>query len=333
MPFSLADTEPLTLQITEESEVSLLAANDPVFSDLKPDDYKGYFRFRIATSFPAVIGPEMHGRYFGFHPQVLANSYKSLLHQQTNLGHMLKAYGAYRDRIIGSIVGVGVGNLQRCVGPQKVAATTDAAQYLDCVAVFYKMAEGVKDMLGNHISSRQKQSVSIEAGTTMQDMSVYDPRDGSILSMADAMAQYPKLITMHKDAKKGLQIGKVDGVQFALAAGGDNGSIPFRGVGVTPTPAEVHTARIIDLKACASDEVCFAAMALPEWEPGSTVSWTKAHYGDDAGHGVVMDVIISGSHTLHGMRKTASASDPLLDIKVSGKKLRVLRHSTSVRKC
>ena len=93
---------------------------------------------------------------------------KTLLHQQTNLGHMLKAYGSYRDRIIGSVVGVGVGNLQRCGGPQKIADSVDAAQYLDCVAVFYKMAEGVAAMLGNHTSSRQKQSVSIEAGTSMR---------------------------------------------------------------------------------------------------------------------------------------------------------------------
>ena len=321
------------LIITEETEVSLLASDDPVFSHLKPDDYKGYFRFRIATSFPNVIGPELHGRYFGFHPQVLVNSYKTLLHQQTNLGHMLKAYGSYRDRIIGSVVGVGVGNLQRCGGPQKIADSVEAAQYLDCVAVFYKMAEGVAAMLGNHTSSRQKQSVSIEAGTSMRDMSVFDPRDASILSMAEASALYPKLISMHPDPKKGLQIGKVDGVQFALAAGGDNGTIPFRGVGVTPTPAETSTAKIIDLKASLPDQILFAAMTIPDWEPGDSISWSPAIYGQDAGHGTVIEVIIDGSHTRHGMRKTASLADPLLDIKVIGKKLRVLRHSSSVKKC
>jgi len=328
---ALAPSASCFLEITETSDVSFLAANDPVFGELKPDDYKGYFRFRIATAFPSVIGPEMHGRVFGFHPQVLANSYRSLLHQQTNLGHMLKAYGAYRDRIIGSVVGVGVGNLQRCGGGQKIAASVDAAQYLDCVAVFYKMAEGVKDMLGNHVSARQKQAVSIEAGTTMADMAVFDPRDNSIMSVAAAVEKYPKLLSVHKE--RGLQIGKVDNVQFALAAGGENGTIPFRGVGVTPNPAEKTTAKIIDLKACADDEICFAAMALPEWEPGADVVWNKALYGHDAGKGTVMEVIVSGSHTRHNMTKTATESDPLLDIKVSGKKLRVLRHASSVRKC
>ncbi len=318
----------MTFLCTEESEVSLLGANDPVFGDLKPDDYKAYIRFRIATSFPAVIGPEMHGRYFGFHPQVLVNSYRSLLHQQTNLGHMLKVYGAYRDRIMGGVVGVAVANLQRSQ-QQTIAASVDAAQYLDVVAVIYKAAEGVKDLLGNHTSSRQKQSVSIEVGTTMADMSIYDPRDRSIRTMEEAMALYPKLMSVHKE--RGLQIGKVDGVQFALAAGGCNGSVPFRGVGYTPSPAEVATAKIIDLKASCADDLCFAAMALPEWEPGTPVTW-KAVDSRDAAHGTVAEVILHGSITRHGMTKTATTADPLLDIKVRGKALRVLRHAGSVRK-
>lgn len=318
------------LLLTEESEISLLAANDPVFSDLKPDDFKGYFRFRIATAFPAVIGPEMHGRYFGFHPQVLVNSYRSLLHQQTNLGHMLKCYGAYRDRIMGGIVGVSVANLTG--GPkQKIADSVAAAQYLDVVAVIYKMAEGVKDLLGNHASARQKTNVSIEVATTRADLWVYDPRDGSIVSLADAARLYPKLLT--NDPEKGLQIGKVDGVQFALAAGGEDRFVPFRGVGYTPNPAEAKTARIIDLKAALPDEIRFAAMAMPDWEPGDPVAWSKALYGHDAGEGTVMEVVMHGSHTRHGMTKTASPADPLLDIKVAGKKLRVLRHASSVRKC
>ena len=41
-------------------------------------------------------------------------------------------------------------------------------------------------MLGNHTSARQKQSVSIEVGTTMGDLAVYDPRDASIITMPEA---------------------------------------------------------------------------------------------------------------------------------------------------
>lgn len=320
--------------LAEQSDVSLLAANDPVFTDLKADDYKGYLRFRICTSFPNMIGPEMHGRYFGFHPQVLANSYKTLLHQQINLGHLLKVYGAYRDRIIGGAVGVQVGNLQRS-SKQKIADTVAAAQYLDVVAVFYKQAEGVKDMLGNHTSARQKQSVSIEVGTTLGDMQVYDPRDQSILTLEAAMELYPKLISIDKKKpENGLQIGKVDGVQFGFAAGGEDGTVPFRGVGVTPTPAEKNTARIIDLKAAlgADQEFCFAAMSLPEWESGQPVRWNPALYAQDAGRGNITEVIPEGKVTRFGMTKLATAADPLLEIKVHGKNLRVIRHASSVLK-
>lgn len=320
----------MPLIVSSETEVSLLSANDPVFGDLKPDDFKAYVRFRIATAFPNVIGPEMHGRYFGFHPQVLVNSYRSLLHQQINLGHMLKAYGAYRDRIIGCAVGVAVGNLQR-QPKQTIAASVQAAQYLDVVTVIYKAAEGVKDLLGNHTSARQKQSVSIESGGPLADYSIYDPRDNSIIAMQAAMEMYPDLIKFHKE--KGLQIGKVDGQQFALAPGGAEGSVQFKGVGVTPSPAERVTARIIDLKA-ASEDVCLAAaMCMPEWEPGQPVCWVPiALHGADAGRGTVTEVIESGSVTRHGMTKSANPSDPLLEIKVHGKALRVIRHASSVRK-
>jgi len=320
------------LIVSEESEVAMLAANDPVFADLVPDDYRAYVRFRIATAFPAVIGPEMHGRFFGFHPQVLANSFRSLLHQQTNLGHMLKAYGGYRDRIIGGVVGVAVGNRQPR-SKQVMAANVDAAQFLDVVGVIYKQAEGVKELLGNHVSARQKQKVSIEVGTTLADLSVFDPRDRSILSMDQASALYPKLISIHKDF--GIQIGKVDGVQFGFAAGGEDGSVPFRGVGYTPNPAEKKTAMITDLRAeCGGegDAFCFAALCQPEWEPGHEVAWHPVIYGQDAGQGTVMEIITEGRVQRHRMSLAASAADPLLDIQVRGKALRVLRHASSVVK-
>jgi hypothetical protein len=261
----------------------------------------------------------------------LANSFRSLLHQQTNLGHMLKAYGGYRDRIIGGVVGVAVGNRQ-ARSKQVMAATVEAAQYLDVVAVIYKAAEGVKELLGNHVSARQKQKVSIEVGTTMADLWVFDPRDGSILSMESATEQYPKLISIHKDF--GVQIGKVDGVQFGFAAGGTDGSVPFRGVGYTPNPAEKKTALITDLRAaCAlDDDACFAALCCPEWEPGQDVGWQPVIYGQDAGAGTVMEIITEGRVTRHRMSLAASAADPLLDIKVRGKNLRVLRHASSVVK-
>lgn len=324
-------TADASFQLSEETEVSLLAAGDPNFGNFIADDYKAYFRFKICTAFPNVIGPEMNGRCFGFHPQVLANSYQSLLHQQTNLGHMLKIYGGYRDRIQGGIVEVSVGNVSRLGGSLKIPESVEKAPYLDCIAVLWKMAEGNKELLGKHLSAREKTSVSIEVGTTLADLWVYNPTDQSIHSMADATAAWPGLITQHK--KNGIQIGKLDGVQFAFAAGGENGSVPFRGVGYTPNPAESKTAKIIDIHAAGpGEEIAFAATLRSEWEPGEPVQWQPVLYGQDAGRGTITEIIFEGSQTRHGLTKRASISDPLLVIKVHGKKLEVLRHSSSVKK-
>ena len=318
-------------QLSEETEVSLLAAGDPNFGNFIADDYKAYFRFKICTAFPNVIGPEMHGRCFGFHPQVLANSYQSLLHQQTNLGHMLKIYGGYRDRIQGGIVGVSVGNAPRLSGALKIPDSVAKAPYLDCIAVLWKMAEGNKELLGKHLSAREKTSVSIEVGTTLADLWVYNPSDQSIHAMDDAMVQWPDLITRHK--KNGIQIGKIDGVQFAFAAGGADGSVPFRGVGYTPNPAESKTAKIIDIHAAGmEDEFTFAAISQQDWEPGQSVNWKPVLYGQDAGRGIITEVVFEGAQTRHGLTKRASSADPLLVIKVHGKKLEVIRHASSVAK-
>jgi hypothetical protein len=334
MKDDLPPEEPTTtLQLSELTDVSLLAAGDPLFSQFVPDDYKAYIRFKICTAFPNVIGPEMHGRYFGFHPQVLVNSYQSLIDQQTNLGHALKLYGAYRDRIQGFVKGVSVANLTRNMGRIEIPGSVEEAPFLDCIAVVWKMAEGNKEMLGKHITAQQKTNVSIEVGSTMADLLVYNPTDRSIHEMAAAMVQWPGLITQNK--KTGLQIGKVDGVQFAFAAGGAAGKVPFRGVGYTPNPAESKTAKIIDLSAsggAGDEEVAFAAISISDWEAGETVAWAPVLYGQDAGRGTVTEVVYQGSQTRHGLTKSGSLSDPLLVIKVHGKKLEVLRHSSSVKK-
>jgi hypothetical protein len=333
-PIESLDLTAESLELCEETEVSMLAAGDPVFKDFVPDDFKAYIRFRICTAFPNVIGPEMHGRYFGFHPQVLVNSFRSLLHQQTNLGHMLKLYGAYRDRIQGGIVGVSVGKGgggYRPAGKIQVPETVEEAPYLDVIAVLWKMAEGNKELLGKHISAREKTNVSIEVATTMADLQIYNPTDKSIHSMQDALAQWPDLIK--RDKKNGIQIGQVDGVQFAFAAGGAAGTVPFRGVGYTPRPAETKTAKIIDLAAeQAGEDIAFAAMVTQDWEPGMEVTWPPIIHGRDAGRGIIKEVIFEGKHSRHQMTKIATEADPLLLLQIHGARIEVLRHASSVVK-
>lgn len=332
-PPALAAAAEMPLLLEQETEVSLLAAGDPLFASFTPDDFKAYVRFRICTAFPNIIGPESHGRYFGFHPQVLALSFESLLHQQTNLGHMLKAYGAYRDRIQGGIVAVSVargGKPVRGGGALSIPESVADAPYLDVIAVLWKIAEGNKELLGRHMSARQKSSVSIEVASTVSDLDVYDPRDRSIVPMAVAREQWPDLITVHR--KNGIQIGGIDGTQMAFAAGGEDRAVPFRGVGYTPNPAERRTAKIVDLSASGGDDAAIAAVLSYDWEPGMDVSWMPVLHGRDAGRGTVREIVMEGSRTLHGRTMEASPEDPLLVVKVHGKRLEVIRHSSSVKK-
>jgi hypothetical protein len=59
------------------------------------------------------------------------------------------------------------------------------------------------------------------------------------------------------------------------------------------------------------------------------VRWAPVLYGQDAGRGTIVEVIIHGSVTRHGMTKHATPAAPLLDIKVHGKNLHVIRHGSS----
>ncbi len=317
----------LAITASQETQVSLLAAGDPVWGDLKPDDYKAYVRLKICTSFPLVHGPESSGKFFGFHPQVLANSHRSILHQQTNLMHQLKVHGAYRDRIVGTVVGVAFPENRRA---WEIPEDPDKAPSMEVIAVLHKAAEGVATWLGNHQSGRQRSAVSIEVAPLLSQIGIFNPADRSILSISDAQEAYPNAITF--DEKTGIHTGKWDGNQLGLALGRENDTINFQGYGYVPRGAE-KTAKITDIRAGreGDDAVMIAAIASREWEPGDEVAWTRI-LGTDSGRGVIREVIFEGSVTRHGKTMTADPSSPLLDISVRGKPLSVLRSAHSVKK-
>ena len=56
----------------------------------------------------------------------------------------------------------------------------------------------------------------------------------------------------------------------------------------------------------------------------TAVRWAPVLYGQDAGRGTIVEVILHGSVTRHGMTKHATPAEPLLDIKVHGKNLHVI---------
>lgn len=312
-----------------ETEVSVLAASSPLWKGLVADDFKAYVEYEICYSLPNVIGPEMHGRVIGYHPQVLAASYRSLWHQQNNLGHQLKIYGAANDRIVGTVVGVSFPDMPE--GGWVIPETVAQAPCMRVVAVVHKAAAGVDKLLGKHMTAKEKMSVSIESTGLTKDYAVYDPKDRSFVNITQAQEKFgDKILSFKKD--KGLQLAKFEGRQLVLCPGGEDRQVSFCGVGYTPNPAE-KMAGIQEIRAEMEDgRIMVAAMASPEWDAGMDVGWTPIFQGADAGRGTVLEVIWEGKVVSHGQTFHADPAVPLLRLKVHGKKLEVIRHATSVRK-
>jgi hypothetical protein len=307
-------------------DLRTIAANDPLWKGLQPDSNKAYVGFRICKSLPYVSGPEMHGRYFGMHPQVLADSYLSLLHQQTNLRHLLKAYGANEDRIVGTVVGVAFP--EKRGSKWEIPGSEADAPMIDVVAVLHKKAAGVAKLLGDHQSNRLPQSVSIEA--VSKTVLIYNPGDGSFVTIQEAVGKYGDKV-VYRDEEKGWQAGKdADGHQLVFLQGGLDGKVDFEGVGYTPNPAE-KAAHITEIRAELEDGWRVAAMASMEWEPGMEVQWHPI-LSSDAGGGEIIEVITEGEHWVSGEKVAADAVHPVLRVKVRGKKLEVLRTAAFVQK-
>lgn len=317
------------ISFAEDTELTFLsAAGSPLWSGLAPDDWKAYVEFDICHALPNIHGPEMHGRVFSYHPQVLAMSAKSLLHQQFNLGHLLKAYGHYKDRIIGTIVGVSFPS-PPFGRAWDIPEKTEDAPAIKAVAAIWKIADGVDRFLGKHLGGKERQSVSIESISPTANYGVYDPGDRSIRTLEEAAAEFGKALWV--DPKNGLLVGKHMGRQLALLPGGKDKAVFFRGVGATPTPAE-KTAKIVDIRAEVGGMMMEAAMAQLEWEAGSEVCWEPIFKGLDAGRGMITEVIEEGDVSVHGTKLKATPADPVLRIKILGKALEVCRHSSFVKK-
>lgn len=292
---------------------------DPIFDHLTPDDTKAYVAFDICKAFPNVIGPEMGGSYFGFHPQVLANSFGNLLHKQVNLNHALKSYGATRDRIVGCTVAVSFP-----APPDGEAWSLDMqaaeAPCLHVVAVLFKTSEGMPKMLGEHTSARRKWSTSIETEATMANTGVFRRSTGELYGPQNLPPEFAAAISREDGQVK---LGQIDGEQLAWALGVEDGVVDFAGVAMTPTPAE-KTAKITDLKAREEDPIIrVAATAQEPTLPvrlKQTVRWQRLLPGDP-GRGLVEEIHVDGEHVVRGRGTVqATLAAPVVTVRARGRR-------------
>ena len=293
-----------------------------------PDDHKAYVEFEICSTLPNVHGPEKHGRIFGFHPQVVAKSYQTMLYSLTNFGHTLKRHGASSDRINGCVIAVSFP--ERPKGGWKIAmgdqAAMDSAPRVKALAVIYKDAAGVPQWIGSYLGGREKTSVSIEADPSVVE--VLDPSDGEFYTMAEARTRFGSRVVQYKQGH-GWVVGKFEGRQLVQVPGGRDGNVNFFGVGYVQRPAE-SVARITSFQA--SREGCewqtFVASSM--WDQGMIAGWMKVS-ADDSGFGEVLEVIDHGKVTMHGITFQASMAVPLLRIRPNGKNVEIIRPADRVK--
>lgn len=163
--FALASSEFTSEFISGDDSSLSLAAADGIELNGKtftPDDTKGYLKFSLSHGFPVVTQMGM-----GIHPHVSSISFESLLHQNFNLEHQVKAYhptkdgerNRVRDRMVGSIVAV---DFPRSRGSRHIIDADSPSKAITGVASFAKLAEGVDRVLGDHQSGKHKYTVSME---------------------------------------------------------------------------------------------------------------------------------------------------------------------------
>ena len=138
---------------------------------LRADKSSAYVEFFLSHGFPVTT---IDGT--GIHPQVVANSHRTMLHKVFDLNHLMKEYDPKsnpRDRILGTIVGVEFpayapgatagrpaspegGPVHRSLGEGgwKVQGERSAAPGIRAVAVMHKQAELVPQLLAQHAEGK-----------------------------------------------------------------------------------------------------------------------------------------------------------------------------------
>lgn len=124
----------------------------------EPDKTKGFLKFKMSHAFPVI---NAYGQ--ALHPNVIAQSFQSLLYQNLNYEHIVVAYDkkSYSsDKFLGTVVDVDFPSAP--VTGWKVSADKEDVPHIEAVASFAKLARGMDTVVGRHLGGRHKYSVSME---------------------------------------------------------------------------------------------------------------------------------------------------------------------------
>jgi len=242
----------------------------------RPDEDSAYVDFRLGHAFPVTTLYKS-----GIHPQVVANSYASLANKVFNLGHVMRQYDPKnnpRDLILGTVVAVEFPETP--VGGWKVQGDRRQAPGIRAVAVMHKAAQWTNDVLQTWLSgttsfSDTEWTVSMEnemplgksgflvrgGQTAPADLAKFV--DGTPADLWDLGYTYIPFINApdelvnclnddDDDAREGVSSIRICrnycDCETLLLAGGLNGTIRFRGVGLCPHGMEPE-ARVAQMQA------------------------------------------------------------------------------------
>lgn len=293
-----AELEIRNVQVVSDfAEASPFAKNGYV-----ADEFSAFITFDMAHTLPGVwLGPVSSGDTIGFLGDTLWRDHTKLRHKQFNYRHQVKAYApkgeqaGKRDRIIGCI-------LDTFMDPKPLGGfwhpqtNPDGGETcIHCCAVVFKLAEGVDEMLGNHLASREKQGVSIEVFTTLDNLTVLRPSTNEMfpyLDLPEAWAGALKKVP----GRTRPRVAKLDGEQLIVVYGGMGKPINFRGAAMTPDPAEkfagtnTYAAEITSVNAENADLeiMAVAAESVPQLLCGERIRFDTGRYG------IVSGVITEG---------------------------------------
>jgi hypothetical protein len=302
---------------------SATAEADSPFAGLgyESDQWKAFIEFEICHALPNVIGPVQEGNYVGYTAETLAASHARLRFQQVNLRHMLKAYdpkNISRDRIIGCVVATFFPKVPASGWKPGIAA----APAIRALAVVFKLAEGVPALLGRHLASREKQSVSIEAITTYDNIGLWRASQPDVI--APLLDPGELEVAIGKSPGGGLLVGKDAKGEQVVMVYGIKGPVDFRGVGVTPRPAEA-AAKIVSVQAQSGELCAMAAEAVDTLAIGQEIRFATGAVG------IVRELVTSGTARGEaGVRMMATVEKPVMRVELpacgaSGRSRWVLR--------
>lgn len=216
---------------TSSSSLSLLDKDDvSKFFGVELSNSEGiaYVPVKMCHSLPTV-----NSRKRCFTPKTLRNSFASAIDSIVDIEHSLLSnkIGASNDRIVGHIKTAKF-DPENKLGTVELAdiksVPSEPAPLVSLVALYLR-ADGVNDIIDNHVKGKSEWKTSMECGHDWRDSYFY--YRGEFIPFEDAPGQLLEGITAHN-------IKPYKGHEVAAVLGGLDGVVDFWGMALTTSPAD-----------------------------------------------------------------------------------------------